>query len=181
MNPLLRTLLAPLGRRPITSTAVATQLVPPDQPLAYSWVLTNRLALGPLPSSEAHWQQLDAVGLRSRFSCCYPEEQTGLPSPPPHWSSGGSPLPDHREQEPLQVEQLALALKAAEQMMQRSGPLYLHCLAGMQRSPLLAIGLAARQRGMPLLTALDWVRRCHPASTPLYSHLDVLEQVLARG
>lgn len=180
MNLWLRTLLTPLAGRAASSASVASQLVPPDQPLPYSWVLTNTLAVGPLPSSEAHWQQLDAVGLRSRFSCCYPVEQAGLPPPPPHWSSGGSPLPDHREQEPLQAQQLALALEAAEQMMERSAPLYLHCLAGMQRSPLLAVGLAARQRNMPLLMALDWVRRCHPAATPLYSHLEVLEQVLAR-
>jgi len=26
--------------------------------------------------------------------------------------------------------------------------------------------------------ALDWVRRCHPAASPIYGHLDVLDQVL---
>jgi hypothetical protein len=153
-------------------------LIPPDRPLPYSWVLTNRLALGPMPGGEAHWQQLEQAGLRARFSCCYPHEEG--PSPvPSHWLSAGVPLPDHRRQEPLDEARLTEALDRAQLLLNQGEPLYLHCLAGIERSPLIAVGLTARERNLSLFDALDWVRRCHPVAMPLVNHLELLDRLLA--
>lgn len=155
-------------------------LIPPDLPLPYSWVLTRRLAVGPMPASEAHWRQLEQAGLRARFSCCYPHEQSPAPLPP-DWRSDGLPLPDHRRQEPLELERLALVLERAESLLNEGQPMYLHCLAGIERSPLIAVGLSARERNLSLFEALDWVRRCHPAARPIGSQLELLEQLLREG
>jgi len=179
MRRLMRRLLAGADRNPQqgptpSPTAV---LLRPDLPIPYSWVLTNRLAIGPMPTSEAHWQQLEAAGLRSRFSCCYPHEQSPA-AVPAHWRSERFALPDHRRQERLDPQQLAAALDLAEQLLDEGPPLYLHCLAGIERSPLMAVGLTARQRGMDIYSALDWVRRCHPAALPIYGHLELLERVI---
>jgi hypothetical protein len=153
-------------------------LIPPEWPLPYSWVLTNRLAVGPMPAGEAHWQQLEQAGLQSRFSCCYPHEEGAAPVPP-HWLSAGVPLPDHRRQEPLDAARLAAALERAQQLLDQGRPVYLHCMAGIERSPLIAVGLTARARNLSLFDALDWVRRCHPAALPIVSHLELLERLLA--
>jgi hypothetical protein len=149
----------------------------PDQSLPYSWILTNRLALGPMPTSLLHWQQLEQAGLQSRFSCCYAEEETWEPIPS-HWQSSGVSLPDHRRQEPLRHERLAEALAVAGALLAEDKPVYLHCMAGIERSPLVAIGLTARERNLDMHAALDWVRRCHPAASPIYDHLELLDQVL---
>lgn len=181
MRRLLRRLLphSALEASPADSPAPRSlALIPPDLPLPYSWVLTGRLAVGPMPAGEAHWQQLEQAGLRARFSCCYPHEEGPAPVPP-HWVSGGVPMPDHRSQEPLEPERLASALAAAERLLHQGAPLYVHCLAGIERSPLIAVGLAARARHLPLFDALDWVRRCHPAALPLVTHLELLERLLA--
>lgn len=181
MRRLLRRLLLPSAREGPTADSREPRppaLIPPGLPLPYSWVLTGRLAVGPMPACEAHWQQLEQAGLRARFSCCYPHEE-GLAPAPPHWLSGGVPMPDHRHQEPLEPERLASALEAAEQLLQQGAPLYVHCLAGIERSPLIAVGLTARARNLPLFDALDWVRRCHPAALPLITHLELLERLLA--
>lgn len=158
---------------------IAPSLIPPDRPLPYSWVLSRRLAVGPMPSSPAHWQQLEQAGLRARFSCCYPHEQGPAPVPP-DWVSDGFPLPDHRRQEPLELERLAEALERAERLLSEDAPVYLHCLAGIERSPLLAVGLTARERDLSLFEALAWVRRCHPPAMPIVSQLELLEQLLPR-
>jgi hypothetical protein len=152
-------------------------LISPQRPLPYSWVLTNRLAVGPMPTSDAHWQQLEEAGLRSRFSCCYRHEE-GQALVPPHWPTDGVSLPDHRRQEHLEVSRLTEALDRAQQLLHNSPPMYLHCLAGVERSPLIAIGLTARERNLSLFDAIGWVRRCHPASTPLVPHLELLEVIL---
>jgi hypothetical protein len=140
-------------------------------------VLTDQLAIGPIPRSETHWRQLEAAGFRSRFSCCYPEEEAGLILPA-GWRSDGVALPDHRQQEPMQEDRLALALSRAEALMLQAPPMYLHCMAGCERSPLIAVGLTVRRRQVDMLSALDWVRRCHPMAMPIYSHLVLLEALI---
>ncbi|MEI6031825.1 MAG: hypothetical protein WCQ20_11765 [Synechococcaceae cyanobacterium ELA739] len=164
-----------LGRQPVASDQI--NRATPGPPLPYSWILTNQLAIGPMPVSPLHWQQLDQAGLRGRFSCCYPQEDRSPPLPQ-GWLNAQVSLPDHRQQERLQQERLVQALSTAEQMLDTGAPLYVHCLAGIERSPLVAIGLTARRRGINLYEALDWVRRCHPAALPIYDHLELLEQVL---
>ncbi|MEA5441245.1 hypothetical protein [Cyanobium gracile] len=131
-----------------------------------------------MPRGDRHWQQLEQAGFRSRFSCCYPDEETGLILPL-GWSSDRVSLPDHREQEPLQEVRLALALERAEALVDDAAPVYLHCMAGLERSPLLAVGLTARLRGIDMLAALAWVRRCHPMAMPIYDHLVLLERILS--
>lgn len=153
-------------------------LIPPEIALPYSWVLTNRLALGPMPAGESHWQQLEEAGLRARFSCCYPHELTAA-QPPEHWLCDAYSLPDHRRQEKLTVASLSEALARAHALFLQGLPVYLHCMAGIERSPLIAVGLLAIHRQQSLFDALEWVRRCHPASRPIYSQLELLEQVLS--
>jgi hypothetical protein len=159
-----------LGRRPDEPEALTL-------PLPYSWILTNLLAIGPMPRHSLHWQQLEDAGFRSRFSCCYIEENQFSPIPS-HWLSENVSLPDHRQQEELTQERLNKALVRAHNLMTGGSPVYLHCLAGKERSSLMAVGLTAIQKNMDVFAALEWVRRCHPASTPIYEHLDLLDQTL---
>jgi hypothetical protein len=146
-------------------------------PLFYSWILTNSLAIGPMPRLTSHWEQLELAGFSTRFSCCYPEEERICPLPQ-HWRSVSFALPDHRNQETLSPERLAQALGLAQELLNEHKPVYLHCFAGMERSPLIAVGLTAQERNIDLFAALEWVRRCHPSAIPLYEQLDILDQVL---
>jgi hypothetical protein len=173
MGPLGR-LLSQRQRQAQISRTGATH-----QPLPYSWILTSKLAIGPLPRIEAHWQQLQDAGFRSRFSCCYPHEEQLNPIPE-HWISETVALPDHREQEGLRSSVLEQALIHCERLIETNPPLYLHCFAGRERSSLIAVGLTARLRELDIFTALEWVRRCHPAASPIYDHLAILENVLKR-
>lgn len=154
---------------------------PGELRLPVNWILANRLAVGPLPTSDRHWQQLDGLGFRARFSCCYEDEHASLPPPPSHWACFGVSLPDHRRQEPLESARLDQAISEARAAMEGHGPLFLHCLAGRERSPLVAIGVTARSRGLDIYGALDWVRKCHPGAAPLFDQLEQLERLLQNG
>ena len=149
LNPRFQKLLRQggfLGRRPPVANQEAL-------PLPYSWILTNSLAIGPMPRQACQWEQLDEAGFRARFSCCYPDEEQFSPVPD-HWQSLSLALPDH------------------------GSPVYLHCFAGRERSPLIGVGLTALERQIDVFAALDWVRRCHPAAMPIYEQLDLLDQLL---
>lgn len=149
------------------------------RPLPYSWIKSGQLAIGPMPKSRLHWQQLEADNFNRRFSCCYPFEHIFEPIPS-HWTSQEVSLPDHRSQDILSPDVLAHALLTARAMMSdySSGPLYLHCFAGQERSALLAIGLICLVDNKDLFDSLNHVRECHKIARPIYSQLDLLERLL---
>jgi hypothetical protein len=148
-----------------------------NRPLLYSWILNGKFAVGPMPQTPEQWLQLEQAGFRSRFSCCYPEEEI-FAAAPSSWLSDRVSLPDHRRQEIMKPENLAKALIKAETVIESQPATYLHCFAGRERSPLIAVGLLARSEGIDILTALDHVRRSHPGACPIFSDLDQLEQLL---
>jgi hypothetical protein len=150
----------------------------PSLPQPFSWIRSGRLAIGAFPWGPEQWQSLEAAGIERVFSCCHPSE--GPWSPPPHWQACQLPLPDHRVAARLEEPLLRQALALLEQLYSQegSGALYLHCWAGQERSPLMAVALLCRSEAMPLLDALALVRRCHPQARPILAQLALLEQVL---
>jgi hypothetical protein len=147
-------------------------------PLIYNWILSHRLAIGPMPRTDSHWKQLEDEGFRNRFSCCYPHEHIFTPIPET-WNTREISLPDHRQQSKLDKTRLILALNQAEDMLTNySGPLYLHCFAGQERSALIAIGLVSIVEKKDLFESIYFVKQCHKTAKPLYDQLDLLENVL---
>jgi hypothetical protein len=145
--------------------------------LIFSWIRSGRLAIGSFPASPEHWQNLDLQGIRQVFSCCAADEGPWLP--PGHFRADRLPLPDHRGPDPLSAALLAEAIERALVLYRHQpGGLLLHCWAGQERSPLLAVALLCRTESLNLFSALAQVRRCHPPAQPLIPHLQLLEQLL---
>jgi hypothetical protein len=103
-----------------------------------SWVLRGELALGPAPLLEQHLQDLQDQGLLAVLSLCSEQE-----APPPaglaerfHWRRWV--LPDHKAGRP---PELAEFQGAVEQLAELAplGPVYVHCQAGVERSPLVCM------------------------------------------
>ncbi|MFN6337614.1 MAG: hypothetical protein ACK41W_02635 [Cyanobacteriota bacterium] len=146
--------------------------------LPYSWIKIGKLAIGPMPRSEFHWQQLESDGFLYRFSCCYPYEHIYAPIPA-NWKSNEVSLPDHRSQDLLTTEKLIFALNEAMALVSKAEtPVYLHCFAGQERSVLIAVGITCILEKKDLFDSLNYVRECHKIAKPLYHHLDLLEQVV---
>jgi hypothetical protein len=144
----------------------------------YSWIITGKLAIGPMPRQLEDWKSLESNGIHKRFSCCYAEEHIFTPIPV-LWKSKQVSLPDHRLQEELTSYRLVYAIEEAIKLIQQdNGPIYLHCFAGQERSSLLAIGIVSLMNKKDLFESLAWVRQCYKQAKPLYEHLDLLEQAL---
>jgi hypothetical protein len=147
-------------------------------PFRFSWVLQQELAIGPMPRTLGDWEQLRRAGIRSRFSCCYPEEEQTCVPPPTDFVEARCSLPDHRAQETMRPERLSEAISGARHLLDSHPPLYLHCWAGQERSALIAVALVSSMRALSLLDALLWVKRTHRGAAPLYAHLEMLESLL---
>jgi hypothetical protein len=145
---------------------------------SYSWIITGKLAIGPMPKCSEDWILLEKNGIKKRFSCCYPQEHIFTPIPS-DWKSNEVSLPDHRHQEELTHESLLFALQEAISLLAEDNtPVFLHCFAGQERSTLLATGIVSITEGKDLFEALSYIRQCYPRARPLYEHLDILEKAL---
>jgi hypothetical protein len=146
--------------------------------LNYAWILTGKLAIGPMPRNPEDWILLENNCIKKRFSCCYPAEHIFSPIPS-GWKSKEVSLPDHRKQETLTHMNLVCALNEAIDLINDdNAPMYLHCFAGQERSSLIATGIVSLMEKKDLFEALAYVRQCYPNARPLYEHLDVLEKAL---
>jgi protein-tyrosine phosphatase len=84
-------------------------------------------------------------------------------------------LPDHRAGRMPGAEELAQALAALAALRQQ-GPVFVHCVAAMERSPLVCLAWLMRQRGLSPQRALDYLMQVHPGTSPLPGQLELLAQ-----
>lgn len=141
--------------------------------LAKSWVLTTELAVGSAPQHNEDLQELSREKVRSVLTLCSPHEVV-LPQSllqEFHWERAA--MPDHRAYHPPAPHHLEQAIDALARLRQH-GPVYVHCLAGVERSPLVAAAWLMRERGLNRLQALDYLMQVHPLTNPMPEQLAVL-------
>ena len=144
------------------------------------WVLVNELAVGPAPLAVRHLDRLEAEGIRAIFSLCGPEE-----APPPQGMAerfvcGRLVLPDHRSGRLPQPGELAAALEQLEALA-GAGPVFVHCVAAMERSPLVCLAWMVSRHGQSPQRALDYLMQVHPGTNPLPGQLALLHGLAASG
>lgn len=140
------------------------------------WVLVKELAIGPAPRADAHLDRLVEQGVCAVLSLCAVEE-----APPPQamaqrFACHRLVLPDHRSDQLLSERQLEQALQLLAEL-RRQGPVYVHCLAAMERSPLVCLAWLMRHHRLSLQRALDYLMQVHPGTSPLPSQLAVVRRI----
>ena len=144
-----------------------------QRPLRCSWVLRDVLMLGPAPRSAAHLAQLKQAGITAVLSLCSEAEAPPPPGLEQTFLAARLVLPDHRAPEPMQLAQLEAALARLAQCLSH-GPVYVHCVAAMERSPLLCMAWLIRHHRLSRLEALDYLMQVHPGTSPLPEQLALL-------
>jgi hypothetical protein len=142
----------------------------------FDWILADALAVGPAPRAERHLQRLAEAGIRAVLSLCSATE-----APPPLGMDHGFTchrlvLPDHRSAEPMTIGQLQQAMSLLAEL-QSVGPVYVHCVAGVERSPMVCMAWLVVQHGQPPQRALDYVMQVHPGTNPLPRQWILLEDL----
>jgi hypothetical protein len=138
------------------------------------WVLVNELAIGPGPRAERHLDRLEAEGVSGVLSLCSEAE-----APPPaglvqRFACTRIVLPDHRTGRLPEPEDLALALQGLADL-ERLGPVFVHCVAAMERSPLVCLGWLVTRHRLSPQRSLDYLMQVHPGTNPLPGQLALLQ------
>ncbi|MFQ6539986.1 MULTISPECIES: protein-tyrosine phosphatase family protein [Aphanothece] len=138
-----------------------------------SWVLKQELALGRAPQRPRHLDLLENAGLQGVLSLCAREEAPPPPQLEERFRCRRLVLPDSHSGRAPEPGELQAAVTALEALL-REGPVYLHCQAGLERSPLVAMAWLMRHRRLDLQAALEYLREVHPASRPQAEQLAAL-------
>ena len=140
------------------------------------WVLVQELAVGPAPRAERHLERLTEAGVTAVLSLCSEQE-----APPPaglesRFECRRLVLPDYRVERLPELAQLEQALEALAELRAK-GPVYVHCVAAMERSPLVCLAWLVRRHGLTPQRALDYLMQVHPGTNPLPGQLALLAQL----
>ena len=144
------------------------------------WVLANELAIGPAPRAERHIQRLKAAGINSVLSLCSLEEAEPPSGLTELFQCRRIVLPDHRSPEVLSFQQLKATLCAVAELRQQ-GPLFVHCVAAVERSPLICMAWLVQEQQLSATEALDYLMQVHPGSNPLPRQYELLMHINAAG
>lgn len=146
----------------------------PKTAFPVSWVLVNELALGPAPRASRHLNKLEAEGISAVLSLCTTQEVEVPEGLDLRFHCLRVELPD-RTQGLLTVDQLQQAIDAIAELRDR-GPVFVHCVAAIERAPLVCIAWLMMQHGLSRQHALDYLRQVHTRTSPSASQLMVLNQ-----
>lgn len=142
------------------------------------WVLPNKLKVGSFPEVP----DLDCLkqeGIQAILTLCDPKEAQLNPAFSQNFHCLQYSLPDSRQSKPLSVEDLATAIDLLCETLQTRGPVYVHCLAGIERSPTVCLAYLCRYQNLQVWEALNWLKSIHARTCITSEQLRVVSSYLA--
>jgi atypical dual specificity phosphatase len=126
---------------------------------AYRWIVDNQLAVGPIPDAILYEQLRDA-GFKSVLTLCAETERSLPAAVAETFNWQRMVLPDHSYEETMKATHLAPAVAFVDAAIrQQQAPVYVHCLAGMERSPSVCVAYLCLHQKMEVWEALNWVKQ----------------------
>ncbi|WP_374877366.1 dual specificity protein phosphatase family protein [Microseira sp. BLCC-F43] len=148
----------------------------PTQPTV-SWVLPGKLAVGGLPQA-GDAEQLLKGNVKVVLSLCA-ESEGSLPDDiTENFQCLRLVLPDRYYTANLTAAQLAQAVDIVRKHVDNGLPIFVHCLAGVERSPTVCIAYLCRYHKLELWEALNWLKQVHPGSMPSASELRAIREYI---
>ena len=107
------------------------------------WVLVDELAIGPAPRKQRHLDRLHELGIKGVLSLCAFSEAEPPETFDQSFQTRRIVLPDHRAGRMPSTKELETALENLRELLNH-GPVFVHCVAAMARSPPRPTDLAGR-------------------------------------
>ena len=144
--------------------------------LYINWVLVNELAVGALPNKESHLSILKQFKIRSIISLCDSDEGQIPAVIQKEFICKKYVLPDHRSKKIPTLDQIKTCINLVEELL-NNGPVYIHCFAGVERSPMVCMAYLITHRNLDLQNTLEYMMQIHPRTNPLKGQLEILDKL----
>ena len=144
----------------------------------FTWVSESELAVGSLPKNLSDKSFLQYKGIKGVLSLCSTKEvEDNIPDNIfENFNHKRIVLPDHKVSKKLTIDQILETLEALSTLMNEP-PVFVHCVASMERSPLICIAWLIKTKNLSLQNALDYVLQVHPGTNPLSSQIELLRKL----
>jgi predicted protein tyrosine phosphatase len=144
-------------------------------PERFSWILPNKLAVGSFPKPTTSVMQLRRLGVTAVL-CLTEESERPISTEVFHsflWERVS--MPDGFTGGIPTEEQFADALQILSRWYRKGHVIYVHCLAGVGRSPSVCAAYLVQSQGMSLEEAIGLVRERHPYAAPDANQVQVMK------
>lgn len=142
----------------------------------FSWIVPHQLAVGPFPKSEHQITHLSRSGITAVL-CLTEKDELEVPEavfnrfvwervPIPDGFTGGVPT----------TAQFAQALSILSRWHRKGHVVYVHCLAGVGRSPSVCAAYLVQTQGLQLEESIQLVKERHCLAEPDEAQIAVMRQ-----
>ena len=142
----------------------------------FDWVLRNELAVGPAPRNEKHLIILENKCVASVLTLCSENEVIIPDQIKDKFVHRRSVLPDHTTGRLPTLDELITTLNTLKEL-KKSGAVFVHCVASVERSPLVCMAWLIREHSMSPTQALDYLMQVHQGTNPLPGQLALLKEI----
>jgi len=145
----------------------------------FNWVIYQTLAIGTSPKDNKDLIKLKESGIKSVFCLC-----NEIECPILNYEDSGIffkrlVLPDHKSKSQLSIELLENAFKNLKNLIQKKSPVFIHCYAAVERSPLLCLTYLIKEKDMHFDDALAYLMQVHKGTNPMNSQLKILKEYIS--
>lgn len=139
----------------------------------FSWILVEEIAVGSLPKQNSDLEFLKQEGIKCILTLCAKNEGEIAENISEYFYCKRFVLPDHSSKRIPTKDELTEALNILKDLITK-GPVYIHCFAGVERSPLLCMAYLMTSNNIDRQTALEYMMQTHPNTNPLKGQLELL-------
>ena len=136
----------------------------------FNWILINKLAVGTSPIKESDIKLLKEKKVKNILGLCSEEEIRWNDNIKDSFSCFRIILPDSNQNILPTKEELKTAFNLLKDLV-NNDITFVHCVASMERSPLLCIMFVMDNYNISLEEALDFVQRVHSNTNPTNDQL----------
>ena len=145
----------------------------------FSWILPDQLAVGSFPKEDSSVFKLRREGITAVLSLTE-EDEIEVPSEIKHnfvWERVA--IPDGYTGGVPSVEQFEHASAILQRWSKKMHAIYVHCLAGVGRSPSVCSLFVVAKQGKTLEDAIAFVKEQHSYAAPDEHQVRVMKELLA--
>ena len=140
------------------------------------WVLKDEIAIGPAPRKKIHFEYLRQKNIKSILNLCNEEEAPILEGVEETFHFKRFTLPDHKVNKNILVSEINESIEIIS-ILKRNGPVFVHCFAAVERSPLICMAWLVVKNKISPQRALDYLMQVHPRTNPLPSQFKLLSEL----
>ena len=147
--------------------------------MIFSWILVNKLAIGtPLINQKdkiflKENNIVSILDLRDEFDLCKVDYKKQLYLYK-EFNLINLNLPDHNSKRLATKNEINNAVNILEELL-KDGPVFMHCHAAVERSPLISVAFLMKSKGLTLMESYDYVKQQNYTSNILLEQLNNID------